>query len=98
MIQTRSKRNSILKPNVTGSSKFDIEPSPSHLVGYPNSVALGPNDIIMANTTVMKQVEKLMVEDNPLDALNIGVDDETNVDMYLNLQNIEDVKMSTDSS
>jgi len=45
----------------------------------------------------MKQVEKPLVEDDPLDALNTSVEDETNTDMYLNLQNIKDVEMSTDS-
>jgi len=33
-----------------------------------------------------------------LDALNLGGDEALNVDMFLNLQNIEDVEMSTDSS
>ena len=46
----------------------------------------------------MKQMEKPMAEANPLDALNIGMDDDPNVDMFVNLQNIEYVEMSTDSS
>jgi len=33
-----------------------------------------------------------------LDAFNDGGEDEHIVDMYLNLQNLEDVEMSTDSS
>jgi len=43
----------------------------------------------------MKQVEQHRVDMDPLNILNLGVDDEANVDMYLNLQNIEDVEMST---
>jgi len=33
-----------------------------------------------------------------LDALKLGGEEEPNMDMYLNLQNIKDVEMSTDSS
>jgi len=33
-----------------------------------------------------------------LDALQTWIEDENNMDMYLNLQNIEDVEMPTDSS
>ena len=35
---------------------------------------------------------------NPLDGLNLAGEEEPNVDMFLNLQNIDDVKMCTDSS
>jgi len=34
----------------------------------------------------------------PLDGLNLGGEEEPNVDMFLNVQNIEDVEMSMDSS
>jgi len=59
---------------------------------------LGYNDIILASTVVMKQVEKQIVEGDPLDALNLRVEEEVNVDMYMDLQNIEDVEMSMNSS
>jgi len=39
-----------------------------------------------------------MIDGDPLDGLNLGGVDEPNVDVFLNLQNIEDVEMSTDSS
>jgi len=35
---------------------------------------------------------------DPLDGLNMAGEEEPNVDMFLNLQNIDDVEMSTDSS
>ena len=79
-------------------TKRNGEPSPSNIINCLNLAPLGPNDIILANTMVMKQVEKQLVEREPLDALNLGVEDEANVDMYLNLHNIEDVEMSMDLS
>jgi len=39
-----------------------------------------------------------MVTGDPLDGMNLGGEEEPNVDMFLNLQNIEDMEMSTDSS
>ena len=39
-----------------------------------------------------------MVGADPLDALNSNIEDDPNVDKFLNLQNIEDVEMSTDST
>ena len=39
-----------------------------------------------------------MDDTDPLDALNAGMEDDTYVDMFLNLQNIENAKMSTNSS
>ena len=44
----------------------------------------------------MKQIKDPMVHTDPLDALNTGMEDDTNVDMFLNLQNIEDIEMFTD--
>lgn len=38
------------------------------------------------------------INDEPLDAIDEGMNEDENVDMYLNLQNIEDIEMSTDSS
>jgi len=50
----------------------------------------------------MKHLEKPLAKDDPLDALNSSVaadvEDDANVDMFLNLQNIENAKMSTNSS
>jgi len=45
---------------------------------------------------VIKQIEDPMIESDPLDALDDGMDVENDVDMCLNLKNIEDIKMSTD--
>jgi len=46
----------------------------------------------------MKQQGAPMVGADPLDALNSNIEDDPNVDKFLNLQNIEDVEMSTDST
>ena len=58
---------------------------------------LGPDGIFLANVVVM-QGDQPMDPEDPLDALNAGGEDDHNVDMFLNLQNFEDVEMSTDSS
>ena len=47
---------------------------------------------------VMNSEKDLAIEDDPLDALKIGTDDVANMDVFLNLQNFEDVEMSMDSS
>ena len=46
----------------------------------------------------MKQFEDPMVDTAPLDALNVGMNVDNSVDMFLNLQNIEDIEMSTNLS
>ena len=46
----------------------------------------------------MNSGKDLAIKDDPLDALKIGTDDAANLDVFLNLQNLEDVEMSVDSS
>ena len=64
----------------------------------PNPTPLGLNDIILANIVALKQGKTQIAEGDPLDAFNLGVKEEANMDVFLNLQNIEDVDMSMDSS
>ena len=52
---------------------------------------------MLANALAMQPGQHMGIED-PLDALNAGQDDEHNVDLYLNLQNYDDVDMASDSS
>jgi len=59
---------------------------------------VGPNDILLVNIAIMKQFEDPMVDTAPLDALNVGMNVDNSVDMFLNLQNIEDIEMSTNLS
>ena len=75
-----------------------IVPPPPIVVQCPNPVPIGLNNITLANATAMKELKTSGTREDPLDAFIEGRDDEANVDMYLNLPNIEDVKMSTDSS
>ena len=98
MIQARLKCNSLLDPKLDGDSNRNNEPSQLVIPENHNPAPLGPNDIILANALIMQHMEKQVVEGDPLDALNLGVKEEVNVDMYLNLQNTEDVEMSTDSA
>jgi len=46
----------------------------------------------------MSSEKDLALEDDPLDALQIGPNDDANTDVFLNLQNMEDVEISVDSS
>ena len=46
---------------------------------------------------VMNSDKDLAIEDDPLDAPKIGTDDAANMDVFLNLQNFEDVEMFVDS-
>ena len=59
---------------------------------------MGPNGILLSNPLVMHHNDVLMFGADPLDGLNMAGEEEPNVDMFLNLQNIDDVEMSTDSS
>jgi len=60
-----------------------------------NLAPLGPDDTILANPTTMNETQDPMIETDPLDALNDGMDVENHVNMFLNLYDIE---MSTNSS
>jgi len=59
---------------------------------------VGPDGILLANPLAMQYDDAPMFGSDPLDGLNVAIAKEPNVDMYLNLHNIEDVEMSTDSS
>ena len=98
MIQARPRRNSSLKPTDDSLSIYATESKPSYLDMWFNPTPFGLNDIILTATTVMKQQGAPMVGADPLDALNSNIEDDPNVDKFLNLQNIEDVEMSTDST
>jgi len=64
---------------------------------FSNPAPLGPDGIILANTVAFNQNLNQTEEGDPLDALNEGLE-EANMDVYLNLQNLDDVEMSVDSS
>ncbi|KAJ8444540.1 hypothetical protein Cgig2_000819 [Carnegiea gigantea] len=71
----------------------------------PTQTAPGPSItkvIVLANLASMKSQDEGSPNDDNLVAMvagdDEGMDEEENVDMFLNLENIEDVEMSTDSS
>lgn len=64
---------------------YQMNPTPSN-----------PECIILAD--LKSKTDDLLDEDDPLDDIDKGINEDSNVDMYLNLQNIEDIDMSTDSS
>jgi len=64
----------------------------------PNPAPMGPNGILLANPLVMHHNDVQMFVADPLNGLNLAGKEDPKVDMFLNLQNVEDVEMSTDSS
>ena len=76
----------------------DLVNPPSQEIPAP----LNPNGIVLANLTVMKSQDEGSSNSDELMAMNHvkdeGLDEEENVDMFLNLGNIKDMEMSTDSS
>ena len=63
----------------------------------PTPAPLGPEDIILANTVAFKMDNLAAPASDPLDALNDDVDD-AEMEDFLNLQNCDDVEMSSDSA
>lgn len=87
-----------LKPQDPPTLAKDPVNPPSHEV----LSSFNPNGIVLANLIAMKirdggssNFDKLMAVENVGDK---GMDEEENVDMLLNLKNIRDVEMSTESS
>jgi len=62
-----------------------------------NLAPLGPENIILANPSVMIQPNVSLPYEDPLDAMEEGGDDNENVDIFLNLEKLHDVDMPTDS-
>jgi len=99
MVQVRPKRNSILKSGELVLVRWLLSlllPTLRAILTLPCWVPMTECWLISA----MNHLDQLVVEEDPLDALNTsvttGVDDNANVNMFLNLQNIEDGEMSTD--
>uniref|UniRef100_A0A7C9DPI7 Uncharacterized protein n=1 Tax=Opuntia streptacantha TaxID=393608 RepID=A0A7C9DPI7_OPUST len=95
MIRAKPRRNSMLNPE-TAAHDSPNTASP-RLARVLDPAPMGPDGILLANPVVMQGEPSLAMAD-PLDALNAGGEADHNIDMYLNLQNLEDVEMSTDSS
>lgn len=63
--------------------------------GSPNPLSANSEGIILANLSV---VEDPPINDEPLNATDEVMNEDEDIDMYLNIHNIEDIEMSTDSS
>lgn len=92
------KKMSNLKPKDPPIPTNDLIIPPTQTAPSPSK----HKGIVLANLTAMKSqdegspnADKLMAID---DGENEGMDEEENVDMFLNLEKIEDVEMSIDSS
>ena len=97
MIQARPRRHSSLNP-LAGNRKEDVVPPPSApFMPCHNPAPLGPEDIILANAAVFKLDNPTDPATDPLDAFNDDLAD-AEMDDFLNLQNIDDVEMSSDSA
>jgi len=98
MIQATPKRNSLLKPQVQRELDKPVIVPQNTSVQPLNPTLVGPNGILLANPLVMHHNDVQMFATDPLDGLNLAGEEDPNLDMFLNLQNIEDVEMSTDYS
>ena len=98
MIQAIPKRNSLLDPQEQQEVTRPVIEPQTTTVQPPNPAPVGLNDILLANPLVMHYNDVQMFVADPLDGLNLAGEEDPNVDMFLNLQNIEDVEISTDSS
>jgi len=74
-----------------------VLPPPAPFMPCPNPAPLGPEDIILANAAVFKMDNPTVPATDPLDAFNEDLAD-AEMDDFLNLQNIDDVEMSSDSA
>ena len=98
MIQSTPKRNSLLNPQVQQELNRPVIVPQNTSVQPLNPTLVGPNGILLANPLVMHHNDVQMFAADPLDGLNLAGKEDPKVDMFLNLQNVEDVEMSTDSS
>jgi len=99
-------------PKVKPSTVTIIPPGPEPIIPVPasssmptplNPVSVSPEGIILASTVaVTPSVGEPEANGDPLVAFHgeflEGMEDNTNVDMFLNLHNIADIEMSTDSA
>ena len=69
---------------------------PTVLYRISNPAPTNSKGIILANLSAM--VGDPPINDEPLDATDEGTNEDEDIEMYLNLHNIEDIEMSTDSS
>lgn len=69
---------------------------PTMLYRIPNPLSANSKGIILANLSAM--VEDPPINDDPLNATDEVMNEDEDIDMYLNIHNIEDIEMSTDSS
>jgi len=97
LIHARPRRSSTLNPVGSSNAEGNVQPIPPSFVPFSTSAPLGPEDIILANAVAFNHNLNHTEEGDPLDALNEGLA-EDNMDVYLNLQNNDDVEMSVDSS
>ncbi|KAJ8450358.1 hypothetical protein Cgig2_004815 [Carnegiea gigantea] len=74
-------------------------PQPVHT---PNPGSVIPDGIILANLTAILPTDDPSLVPDPLDAINEDMLDDmeakNNADLYLNLHNLEDIEMSSDST
>jgi len=97
LIHARPKRQSILNPVGESNTEGINPPTHSNFIPGSNAAPLGVDDLILANTVALNFGTNQAKEGDLLDALNVGLE-EANMDIYLNLQNLEDVDMSVDSA
>lgn len=80
--------------NIEGIAGYSSHPTVNYNI--PNPAPTNPDGIILTNMNAM--LEDPFTNDEIFNDGDEGMNEDENADMYLNLQNIEDIKMSSDSS
>ena len=66
MPQAKPKRNSLLNPATKGPINLPAVTPPTTVVQCPKPAHVGPNNIILANATAMKELEITGTKEDPL--------------------------------
>ncbi|KAJ8420706.1 hypothetical protein Cgig2_013249 [Carnegiea gigantea] len=93
--QTHPPESDSVPPQINIEGPHVSTTQPMVLYRIPNLAPANPEGIILANLSVM--AEDPPINDEPLDATNEVINEDEDIDIYLNLHNIEDIEMSTDS-
>ncbi|KAJ8429480.1 hypothetical protein Cgig2_011066 [Carnegiea gigantea] len=94
--QNHPPESGSVPPPITSEGPPVSTTHPSVLYRIPNPTPINPKGIILANLSAM--VEDPPINEEPLDATDEGINDDEDIDKYLNFYNIEDIEISTDSS
>lgn len=83
-------------PYVNHDGLLETTDQPTVVQKIPDPTPTNPEGIILANLNAI--LEDPLVSNDSLDDIDEGMNEDENINMYLNLQNVKDIEMSVDSS